>query len=341
MSITIHQSERFNNFKQKEYEKVLHQMGKFFTDGIYLNSKKGYQLCLNKDIIKFYNEQMFIEACCSVPLDLLRQMYELSVHLKNPIDINAMNERGISAFIQCCKFGRLRVAKWLYDLSHKLDTPIKNFTNDDYDKSPFYACCSSEHSKLSMAKWLYELSIEQGASISIHGPYDNDGLFIFTQNPEISQWLCELGNKFDSPINIHANNDHAFKLRCSQDLESAKWLYHYSKEIGSPININDDNEHLGVKYNAFMSACESGQIHIAKWLYQLGIDNNIPIDIRINNDFAFRNACLRATEDGTFNEMMGYDHNNYLAIAHWLCTLCDKYSFTAENDKIINYQIIQ
>lgn len=292
---------------------------------------KEYQsITPQKDLIKFYNEQMFIESCCNAPLNTIQKIYQLSIELNNTFDINATNDKGISAFIQCCIFGRFRVAKWLYSLSLNLDNPIKDLIIENYS-NPFYVCCASEYGNLQMAKWLYDICIDSGAPISIHGPYDNDGLFIITKNPGISEWLCDMGIEFDSVINIHANNDLAFKLRCSEDLESAQWLYYYSLEINSPIDINGTNENLGVKYNAFISAIEAKQLNIAKWLYQIGLDNDIPIDIRVNDDYAFKISCQQAS----------IYENNYIEIVLWLCTLYDKYSTTINNNGTVNYEITE
>jgi len=164
-------------------------------------------------------------------------------------------------------------------------------------------------------------------------------LFVFTKNSDVSKWLLDMGIKFESPINIHSNNEHAFKLRCADgNLEGVQWLYHYANEIKSPINIHDNSEHCGQKMNAFSNSCAGGHLHVAKWLYEQAISINSPINIRINNDAAFRNACFRAAQDKSYDKLMDIDAD-YLGTVNWLCTLCDKYSFTEQNGTLIDFQI--
>jgi hypothetical protein len=340
MNIPKNLLDHFNEYGRKEYDRNLPTIGKFFADNIYLDSRRNFRQCSVDGITKFYNEQLFIESCSFAPLETVRQIYELSVKFKNPININAVNRKGISAFMMCCMYGRFKIAKWLYDLSIKLETPIKNITSDDWNKSPFYICCRSQLASVKMVDWLYNLCIEQGASISIHGPYDNDMLFVFCENIDVCQWLINIANNLESPINIHANNEHAFKLRCSLgNLEEAQWLLEYSREINSPIDIYNNSEHCGVKYNAFVESCARGQLDVAKWLWAMAEESGKPFDVRMNGDASFKNACQRASVDGTFAEYMN-DEGEYAETAKWLCTLCNKYCIIEDNDKIVDFQIL-
>ncbi len=60
---------------------------------------------------------------------------------------------------------------------------------------------------------------------------------------------------------------------------------------------------------AFRHACYYGFLRLAKWLYKTSSETDHPIDIRYNDDYAFYYAC----------------ENNQYHIAYWLSTLCPDY----------------
>ena len=67
---------------------------------------------------------------------------------------------------------------------------------------------------------------------------------------------------------------------------------------------------------------KKGHLETSKWLYQLGIDLASPIDIHVDDDFAFRWSC----------------YNGHLETSKWLCTLYSGYTINLINGKI-DYRI--
>jgi hypothetical protein len=151
-------------------------------------------------------------------------------------------------------------------------------------------------------------------------------------------------------MDIHIFNDYAFKLCCYYDhIEIAKWLWDISLSINSSINLLsnnnsiyidsgdknmedlfleillDNNSHILISNNEiFLYSCSYGNIEIAKWLWQIHIDLNSPIDIHANKDKIFYWTC----------------HYEQVEVAKWLCELCDEYHVVIEDNKIIDYKII-
>ena len=61
----------------------------------------------------------------------------------------------------------------------------------------------------------------------------------------------------------------------------------------------------GFEESVFRYSCMYGRLEAAKWLYQLGVETNSPINIHAHNEYAFRNSCS----------------NGYLDVAKWLYQL--------------------
>jgi len=113
-------------------------------------------------------------------------------------------------------------------------------------------------------------------------------------------------------INISICNEIAFRFACGNGhLEVSKWLL----EIKPDINISACNEW------AFCDACDNGHLEVVKWLYEI----KPTIMISASYKSAFSKAC----------------RNGHLEVAKWLQRLKpDKYKLVIENNKIINYNII-
>ena len=62
-----------------------------------------------------------------------------------------------------------------------------------------------------------------------------------------------------------------------------KWLYNNKK---SKIDIHKGDE------SAFLYAIAEKHFNIARWLYDLSVNEGNIINIRIDNDYAFSYACL-------------------------------------------------
>ena len=85
------------------------------------------------------------------------------------------------------------------------------------------------------------------------------------------------------------------------------------------VNKNNIND-------LFEKSCIKGYLITSKWLYQLGLDTNNPINIHAGNEVAFRWSC----------------RNGYVEIAKWLVSINDQnnYYLKIEDDKIIDWKII-
>ena len=78
--------------------------------------------------------------------------------------------------------------------------------------------------------------------------------------------------------------------------------------------------------------CENGDLINAKKY----LKENPNIDIHAENDFAFRESCLR----GLLENQDSLNKSGLLEVAQWLCTLCDNYYLEHDNKKIIKYKIL-
>ena len=112
---------------------------------------------------------------------------------------------------------------------------------------------------------------------------------------------------------------------------------------------------------SFIEMCGNGHIEAAKWLLQLSQEIKSPIDIRANNDYAFRWSCrngkiemakwlwqlsqeikspinIRTYDDFAFKMSCNCGH---VEVAKWLCTLCPQYSIIINDNKEIKYEILE
>lgn len=107
---------------------------------------------------------------------------------------------------------------------------------------------------------------------------------------------------------IHKYIDEAFSLACENgNLEDAQWLYHFGL-----VDIHSNEE------EPFRLACREGHINIVKWLHSLD-----QINIRAMDDLAFKWSCER----------------NQREVADWLITLCNRYNYIFEKEKIKAWKI--
>ena len=91
-------------------------------------------------------------------------------------------------------------------------------------------------------------------------------------------------------------------------LEMAKLLYSLG---GLDIHLGNDM--------VFRYTCRNGHLEVAKWLYSLG-----NIDIQAYDEYAFRHAC----------------RNGHTDIARWLVSIFDEYFVVIQNNKIIEWKIL-
>ena len=88
---------------------------------------------------------------------------------------------------------------------------------------------------------------------------------------ELVKWLWEI------ELSLRSNN-HIKKYR-NFGITKRSW------ELYRGINIH------GFKEQAFKLCCESGNLHIAKWLWNLGLNGERKIDVNINGGYIFTGIC--------------------------------------------------
>ena len=122
-----------------------------------------------------------------------------------------------------------------------------------------------------------------------------------------------------------------------------------------PVNSFQNDIH-----KLFLKACEKGHLRVVKWLIQLGIEQQNPINIHVNDEFAFKYSCYRGRlevakwlvqlgveQQNPFNIHVNNEEafglsccNGHLEVAKWLVSLSNKYFLEILNDKIIKWHII-
>lgn len=123
---------------------------------------------------------------------------------------------------------------------------------------------------IEIVKWLITLGVKD--------EYYNFGFIsaCIYDNEEIYTYLSDTKIKLDYT--------HAFMV-CSfvGNFNVLKWLYTNNKSI---IDIHKCNE------SAFLYAIAEKHFNIARWLYDLSVEEGNIINVRIDNDYAFSYACL-------------------------------------------------
>lgn len=94
----------------------------------------------------------------------------------------------------------------------------------------------------------------------------------------------------------------------------AKWIYNFAK-------IEMPNTNIDIS-NMFRTLCRYGKKEAAEWIYNLSLVENIKIDVRECNDYAFKYSCIKGHKD----------------VAEWLCTI-DTNFMIIYNDGKMQYKI--
>jgi len=207
------------------------------------------------------------------------------------VNIHALEEY---AFRIACEMGHLAIGKWLLSLGR-----VNIHILEEYS---FVNACINGN--LEIAKWLYKV-----APINVNAQ-DNTALISACEWGEIDivRWLITL-NKFD----INYCDDLAFRTACSSgNGDVAKLLL----ESCDTINVSALND------SAFIQACVGGHLDIAQWLYY-----NFEIDIRSNNDEAFRITCDSYIPNAWAKSR--------LRLIEWLTHEVPDYDYTLVIDKVI------
>lgn len=230
--------------------------------------------------VQTYN---FIELCKQCNIDLLKEYYLIN---SNKIDIHADNEE---AFVNCCENGYQTMAQWIISLSlGEGQTPVN--LDQCIDRAFRY---SLSRDNLSLAKWLWSLIQEKDIDFQ---KLDFNSIFHHTCTNGLinsAKWVWRIS---PIPIDIHYLDDKT--LRNSMlfgKAEVVDWLWRLSRtdgqtpfEFGSNSNIT----------NMFKYNCTNGNISMAKWLLELGL--NLPIysiDLHPIIQSIFEQACINGHID--------------------------------------------
>jgi hypothetical protein len=133
--------------------------------------------------------------------------------------------------------------------------------------SLFECMCIKNH--VEIVKWLITLDIkckDYNLGFVSACAYDNR---------ELAEHLHDESKCCDLDFN------HAFMVCCFVgNFDMLKWLYSTFKV---DIHVCDENP--------FLYAISQQYFGIARWLYDISVKENNNIDIRLDNDFAFRHSC--------------------------------------------------
>lgn len=276
--------------------------------------------------VHFCNNLFFTESCEYGRLEIVKFLLN--------IDKNIYDRHGSTGFILSCKNNHLDIVKYLYGFA------AEKYGIPNTWRYTFHYVCANDY--LDMAKWLYSLDDKLIVSDILFW-YNLFDCCIEKGLLEVSKWLYSL----DNGINTYLQQNSSFSKSCrSGNLELVKWIYSllngkvilnpnpetlfqyvcekkdnieiakFLLELGHNTDVGN-REHIsgnkidihGNKERAFRRACLFNNIKMAKWLYQVSLNEGNPIDIRVKKDYAFRKC------NGFGNQQ----------ICRWLATLCDKY----------------
>ena len=258
-----------------------------------MNLYKLLNLLINYLKNNFVNNQkfdlIFQNACENGNIILVKQILN-----KHPdINIESNNNR---AFVLACFSGNLEIVKLLYD-----KRPNMNLITYNY----FSIKSCAIYGNLKVFTWLYDKlrlnldNIEICLELSIISGNINIAKFLYNNN---------------SNLDLSRNNNIYTECACRHNhLDIVKWLYNL---IGNDIFKFDQNE------NYLIESSRKNNLSIVYWLF-----NTKPeINIFINNDEAFRNAC----------------NNDSIEVAKWFNKLNpSRYYLEIEDHVITHFNVVK
>lgn len=160
----------------------------------------------------------------------------------------------------------------------------------------FARYCRNKHYKIS--KLIWDLAKDVLDNVYI--------LSNLCMNAHIEQinWFINLLEDKDLIIG-NIDFQYIFNYCCSKNkFDTVKWLYEQSKIYNKKIDIGLNN------HFAFKHCCRHAYLPLAKWLYKTSYeDDNIPINISMDNDYAIKAAIK----------------TNMYDIIHWIASLDTDY----------------
>jgi ankyrin repeat protein len=250
---------------------------------------------LNKESMNYY----FCGACEKGSFNIVKWIWDKSLEINDPIDLNYFNDNiDMTPFMCCCGNGHLEIANWLFQKSQELKTPIDIHQNEN---DAFFLACKG--GSLDIVKLLWDLSIigdDISALIEIFNESRDINVFAsacYSGNLELVEWLWNSINKFYKDNNLYSqlNINTSFisccgrysyvsKTSISGKLRTMKWLWKLSNDIKFPLEIKTIGE-------AFELCCENNYLEIVEWLFELSQSLNNQFDINRDDDCFFRKAC--------------------------------------------------
>ncbi len=184
--------------------------------------------------------------------------------------------------------------------------PINN--SIDYTNSFFHAC---RFGHFKVAKWILEVNPE---IINFDLEY-NFQIACSSGNYELVKWLLEIKQDL---ISEWINKGNALANACDGgNLSIVKLVYESNPHIS---NAYYDYE----KY--FINACGLGHLEVAQWILELVKDwSHTKINISADNDKAINMAFS----------------SGHTEVVKFLAEINPKYKLVFENDKLIDYEIIE
>ncbi len=163
---------------------------------------------------------------------------------------------------------------------------------------------------------------------------------------EVAKWLSAV-----NPEIINSDLEYNFQMACSSgNYELVKWLLEIKPDLisewtdkgdalehacdGGNLSIvklvYESNPHISNAYydyeKYFINACGLGHLEVAQWIFELVKDwSHFKINVSADNDKAIVEAY----------------YGEHMEVVKFLAGINPKYKLIYENDKIINYQIIE
>ncbi len=273
----------------------------YCRSGDLANAKKYLELHPEFDI-HINNEKPFYSSCANGHLEVAQWLWSLDQTTKIH-----------DAFVISCINGHLEMAKWLVDLSQ----PVWNLTYHQRLGSNRYICFGDRYSEafrlscanghLEVAKFLLSL---------------NESIVLGPEKIPLEEF------SYREETYVNDDDDYAFRFSCANGhLDVAQWLWDmeyscismHAYQVALDLSLQNKqtkvSEWLCSLGNLmFGKFCEYGEIDLAQWLLNL----NVGVDIRDDDDYAFRVSC----------------YSKRLNVVKWLCTLCNEYSYFVQNREI-------
>jgi hypothetical protein len=250
------------------------------------NNIEDFILKIDNDVLyQVINElnYMYIEK------DTLINLFEILYELNNEYFKDKFDN---TIFKTCCYYGNKDCVEFILNVN-------KNINISENNEEAFKNAC--DNGQLNMVKYLLNKNINIDISNN-----DEEAMFNACSSGHLN--VAKFLYKIKPSINLSVKEDYLFSEACNNgNLNIAKWLYSI---LGNNICNIAKYEH------SICGSCFYGHIEVAQWLFTVFND----IDITVDNDYCFINACK----------------NDFVDLCIWIRSLLpERYNFIINNEEYI------